>query len=50
MIWHGGHGRLGTRSARQLMMESRMRDIVLFLVFGFFVWTATVVGFVSLYA
>jgi hypothetical protein len=31
------------------MMESRMRDIVFFLVFGAFVWAATVVVFVSLY-
>lgn len=30
-------------------MESRMRDIVSFLVFGAFVWAAAVVGFVSLY-
>jgi hypothetical protein len=31
------------------MMETRMRDIVLFLVFGAFVWAAAVVTFVSLY-
>lgn len=31
------------------MMESRMRDIVFFLVFGAFVWAAAVAGFVSLY-
>jgi hypothetical protein len=31
------------------MMETRMRDLVLFLVFGAFVWAATVVTLVSLY-